>query len=335
MEVSPTEICYQGSKYPHKLGASVLDTLLENGVEIPYSCRAGVCQSCVMRCDTGELPANCQTGLKDTLCSQGYFLACQCKPEEKLSVTLPNDLGMFGHATVVEKTLLSANICGLKLLSFLPLDYHAGQFINLRNAEGCIRSYSLASLPAQQEYLELHIRRHPDGEMSSWLFDEIQPGDLLDLQGPNGQCFYISDNPEQTLLLIGTGTGLAPLLGIVRDALYSGHTGPIYLYHGSGSLEGLYHQEILEQLAKRHENFSYQQCLSAGIGKQPVPLEGLLEKWPGRADEIAFERHIDLNNTQIYLCGAPAMVKAAQRRAFLAGAELALIHADPFLTRAD
>ena len=65
---------------------------------------------------------------------------------------------------------------------------------------------------------------------------------------PKGNCFYIPDNPEQNLLLIGTGCGLAPLYGIIRDALAQGHRGAIKLYHGSKTVESLYMSKELKVL---------------------------------------------------------------------------------------
>ena len=107
-------------------------------------------------------------------------------------------------------------------------DYQPGQYVQLRRPDGLARSYSLASLP-REGWLELHVRRVTDGRMSSWIFDELHVGGRLELRGPFGDCHYEPGRPEQPLLLAGLGTGLAPLYGIARDALESGHTGPVQL----------------------------------------------------------------------------------------------------------
>ncbi|HED15985.1 MAG TPA: 2Fe-2S iron-sulfur cluster binding domain-containing protein [Gammaproteobacteria bacterium] len=301
---------------------TVLDAFLRSGENIPHSCKTGVCQTCLLRTIKGKVPIEAQYGLKTTLCAQNYFLACSAIPDQDLVVALPTEAEVFGRVTVQEKELLSTNICRLTLETTRALHYHAGQFINLRRDDNLIRSYSLLSVPDIDPYLEIHIKRMPDGKMSNWIFDQVKAGFSLDIQGPNGNCFYVSGEPNQNLLLIGTGTGLAPLIGIARDALYSGHLGGIYLYHGSRQIEGLYLHNDLHAMEKKYPNFYYIPCLSGSY----VPAECT----PGRAHDVALTHHNNLNNWRIYLCGTPPMVNTAKKLAYLAGADLADIYADPF-----
>ena len=132
-------------------------------------------------------------------------------------------------------------------------------------------------------------------------------------------------NPRQGMLLICTGTGLAPLAAIARDALDAGHTGPVHLYHGSGSADGLYLQGALRELAARHSSFHYVPCVS----REAAPA-GCRS---GRADDMALTDHADLTGWRIFLSGNAAMVHAAKRAVYLAGADLSHIHADPFEQR--
>ncbi len=203
----------------------------------------------------------------------------------------------------------------------MPLYYRAGQFINLRRDDGMVRSYSLASVPALDDLLELHVKRLPRGVMSNWLFDRLEAGIGLDIQGPNGACFYGPGRPETPLLLIGNGSGLAPLIGIARDALASGHEGEIRLYHGTRHRQGLYLHETLLAMAEDHANFIYTPCVSGENGQS------------GRAENVAFADNPQLDGHRVYLCGYPPMVKAAKKQAYLMGAELADIYADPFELR--
>jgi NAD(P)H-flavin reductase len=121
----------------------------------------------------------------------------------------------------------------------------------VRPEDGLTRSYSLASL-ASDSLLELHVAVRPWGFMSRWLTTSI--GQPVGLRGPFGECCYRPDNRRRPLLLIGTGTGLAPLMGVLRDALTRGHSGPIRIYHGARNLDGLYLWQALLKLAKRHLN---------------------------------------------------------------------------------
>jgi NAD(P)H-flavin reductase len=301
---------------------TVLDTLLRNDVVVPYSCRSGHCQSCILQASKGSVPKSAQKGLKDTFREQNYFLACQCVPAEVLHIASPADAELYEHAVVREKTMLAENICQLIIEPAMPLYYHAGQFINLRKNNGLVRSYSLASLPQTDSCLELHIKRFNNGEMSQWLMDELDVGQSVDIQGPYGTCYYSSGEAQQNLLLIGTGTGLSPLIGIIKDALHSKHQGEIFLYHGSRSISGLYYQSVLAEIEKRFPQFHYISCLSG----DDVP-QGVLS---GRAHDVAMMQHPNLKDWNVYLCGDPAMVATAKKMAYLGGAKLSDIYADPF-----
>ncbi|GMR07193.1 MAG: FAD-binding oxidoreductase [Gammaproteobacteria bacterium] len=317
-----SKFIFEGTEYERFNTETVLDTLLRNKLNIPHSCKGGICQSCMMRATNGKIPIEAQVGLKETLLAQDYFLPCCCQPDGELVIESVHDAEIYGRGIIVSKALLSSGVCRIGLKPANDLYYRAGQFINLRRRDGLVRSYSLASVPKLDDTLELHVKRMENGQMSNWLLDDVQIGTELDIQGPNGRCYYLPGNPGQPLLLIGTGTGLAPLIGIIRDALMSGHQGDIYLYHGSRKPDGLYLQNDLHIMSERHHNFHYTPSLSG----RDVPT-GCIR---GRADDIALARHTRLNGFAVYLCGDPLMVNSSKRLAYLAGASIEDIHADPY-----
>ncbi len=312
---------YADVAYDYGEGETVLDALLRQDAAVPYSCRNGVCLTCMMRCRGGAPPADSQGGIKDSLRLEGHFLPCICTADGDLAFELPNDDELYGRAILRRIEQLSPSVCRLFLEPATPLYYRAGQFINLRRDDGLVRSYSLASVPRLDDNLELHVKRLPRGEMSNWLFEEAQADTGLDIQGPNGDCFYVPGRPGTPLLLIGNGSGLAPLIGIARDALSSGHEGEIQLYHGTRHPEGLYLDETLRAMAEDHANFTYRACVSGESGQS------------GRAENVAFAEHPGLDGYRVYLCGYPPMVHAARKRAYLMGAALADVYADPFELR--
>lgn len=303
---------------------SVLECLTSRGVPVPFSCRSGACQTCLMRATGGTPPEISQQGLKDSLKLQNYFLACVCHPTSDLDVALPDDKDIQAAvpATVKSLKLLNSEIMHVTLECHVPIDYRAGQFINLFQDPSLGRSYSLASVPHEDDHLHLHVRRLPQGRVSGWIHEELRPGETVEVRGPAGDCFYTPGNAEQGMVLIGTGSGLAPLYGIIRDALSQGHTGPIRLFHGSRDLNGVYLTEELHDLAKQYVNFDYVPCLSGG----DVP-HGFAA---GRAHDVAFQQIPDLKNWRLFLCGHPEMVKTAKKKAFLAGASMKDIYADAF-----
>jgi NAD(P)H-flavin reductase/ferredoxin len=311
-----------GKTYTTKEGETVLDVLLRNGFDWAHSCKKGTCLSCLTRCTEGRVPDESQAGLQDTLQIGGYFLACRCVPESDLVVERPDDGSIGTLMSVKEVEYLSDSVVRVVLEGSEPMEYRPGQFLNVGRPDGVRRSYSIASVPALGESIELHVRRVPGGAVSPWIYDDLRAGDTLSVQGPNGRCFYVPGREDEPLLLIGTGCGLAPLYGIGRDAISSGHRGPIHLYHGSGHRSGLYMVEELQALASATGTFTYVPCVSSEDAS-----EGFRSS---RADEAAFADLANLSGWRVYLCGHPPMVHGARQKAFMSGANMGDIYSDPF-----
>lgn len=318
-------ITYRGASYQSLAGETVTECLERHGVSVTTSCRSGVCQSCMMRAVAGQPTHESCKDLKPALRDQRYFLPCVCRPDADLTIESPGAAARHQiAATLVLKERLSEHIIRIRLKPHKPFEFRPGQFINVcRPHDELVRSYSLASLPQYNEQLEIHVRRLQDGAMSTWLHDYALPGERLLIEGPHGECFYLPGAPQQTLLLIGTGCGLSPLYGIVRDALDHGHGGAIHLFHGSSRHDGLYLVDELRQLAAVHANFLYTPCVSSEPARP-----GYIS---GRAEQVALDTIRAMKGIRIYLCGHPDMIKDTKRKAFLAGASLMDIHADPFI----
>ncbi len=215
---------------------TVLDVLLREGCDIPFSCRKGICFTCIMQAVDGEVPAAAQTGLKGTLRAKGYFLSCMYRPDTDVTVAAAADAAIFTRAVVTRVERSTPKMCRIFLAPATSLFYHPGQFINLRRRDGLSRSYSLASVPRVEPDLELHVKSLPGGRMTSWVFDELRAGEEVDFQGPNGTCFYVSGRPGQPLLLIGNGSGLAPLIGIAPMLSKTGTMVPFIFITEPGTL---------------------------------------------------------------------------------------------------
>lgn len=316
-------ITYLGKVYQCEKAESVLDCLARHGVSYPSSCRNGVCQTCLMYSTEGKPPADSQKGLKATLQVQNYFLACACKPDMDLVVSDPGEGATQQVMTeVISKEPLNNDIIRLRLTPQDKFNFRPGQFIHLKRDDGLVRSYSIASVPEKNEYIELHIRRLDNGKMTTWVHDSLDVKDKINISGPVGDCFYLPGKPEQNMLLIATGSGLAPLWGIVRDALNQGHTGLIHLFHGSYEVSGLYLMDELKQLAATHENFLYSPCVDQGATSDVTQ---------GRIDQVVTETYPDLKNWRVYLCGHPDMVSGMKKKTFLAGASMQDIFSDSFI----
>jgi CDP-4-dehydro-6-deoxyglucose reductase, E3 len=310
---------------------SVLDCLLRNGEAIPYACKAGMCQACLVRAVDCDATPESRKWIKPNLQAKGYTLACQWVPETDVAAALPG-LDEFSVAVRIgEIAPLNERVLRLKLQPEDParmFAYRPGQYLTLINPSGCIRSYSIANDYERDGFIELHIASTSHGEFTGWVFKDAQYGTQLHMRGPAGDCYYNNlDGDAHPLVLAGTGTGLAPLYGIARDALQQGHRGSIHLYHGGRTPAQLYYVEELRQLAREHANFHYHPCVS-----EPGNTGGFEQ---GRLEPIV-ESGLDpktVPQTRVYLCGAPDFVYAMRKRMFLKGLRTPHIHCDPFTER--
>jgi ferredoxin-NADP reductase len=318
-------ITWQGRALACAPGETVLDCLLRAGVPAASSCRTGACQTCVLRAARGRPPEASQKGLKETWRAQGLFLACQCVPEEDIEVA-PADALPSADVTVRRIERHAAAVARIYLECASPFDYRAGQFIHLSRGDGLTRSYSLASVSGEDPLLEIHVKRVPSGAMSGFLHEALRPGDTLTVRGPAGDCFYVEGRPDQPLVLAGTGTGLAPLLGIARDALARGHRGPIRLHHGASARGGLYADAELRDLARRHPAFEYAPCVRDSDGEESGPPVTV-----GSIDEAVLAVIRERRGCRVFLCGPPERVLGLRKAVFLAGVSMRDIHADAFI----
>ena len=315
-------ITFQGKTYSCSSSELLLDGINSQGGNLSYGCRGGLCQACMVKAIKGAPPVAAQAGIKPALQEKGYFLSCLCKPESDMEITLPDRSDEFISATVLEVEHLNETIIRLTTTRPDNFNYTPGQFVNLIRAEdGLARSYSLASI-ADDQQLEFHIRLLKDGKMSGWIADSLKSGSEVLFSEAMGDCCYKHAYADTPLFLAGTGTGLAPLYGILRDALAAGHLQPICLLHGALSSEDLYFDQQLRQLAAEHDNLTYLPCVLHG----EAPAGGL----SGPIDHLLPEQLAAQESWIAFLCGDSAIVNAMRRSCFNHGIDESAIHSDGF-----
>lgn len=321
-------IIFEGRRFDGPDGESVLECLERHGERAPSFCRSGVCHSCVMKVEVGRVPALSQEGLKESWRQQGYFLPCVCRPQGEIDVARCDAVRTFA-SEIAEVTPLSDAVLRVMLTRPKDLSYAAGQFIQLvRPSDGTLRPYSIASLP-REKLIELHVGLRPDGEMSQWL--RTSKGRDIEIRGPFGECVYVTNEPDRPLLLAGTGTGLAPLLGVVRAALAAGHRGTIHLLHGAARVGGLYLWDLLSQLRRSYADRVMITGSVLSLDGQPPGARTDAAPVTDRPLQDVVLDHASSSDQRVYLCGDPEFVKTLRKRIYLAGTALNRIHADPFL----
>lgn len=211
----------------------------------------------------------------------------------------------MNKAKVTEKKELTHDVFELYLETEGSFKFNAGQFITLKIADKsptpCFRAYSISSPPSNKNSFELCIKTIPNGRGSNWL-NSLKKGDEVEFTGPNGN-FTFSSNPNKTILFIATGTGIAPLKSIIENELTKKNSQPMRLYFGLRHIKDIFYKDQFEQLAKSHNNFSFDLTLS-----QPED-----ESWQGhkgRVTSVLEPLKIDPENTEAYICGLNAMIES-------------------------
>jgi NAD(P)H-flavin reductase len=274
-----------------------------------------------MRAISGSPPSKSQVGLKETQVLQSYFLACQCIPESDLSVTLPTLAESTFESEIIDKLQLCHDVMAIRLKPLADFECRPGQYLSLLKGS-IVRSYSIANKYEIDDFIEVHVRKITDGKMSSYLHNELKVGDIINCRGPMGDCFYHAEYVENDfpILLAGTSTGLAPLEGILIDALSKEHRGDIQLYHGVLQEKDLYHKEKLSSLEKDNPNFHYR--ISVLKDANSSSIEELTNNYLTTVDK----KHL-----KVYLCGAPELVNKLKVKIFLSGVSSKNIYSDPFI----
>jgi CDP-4-dehydro-6-deoxyglucose reductase len=294
-------------------GSNLLDALNGAGLNVPYSCRAGSCHACLVRCLEGDPQDAKPEALDSGRRLQGWRLACQCRVTEDLRVAVfdPEQEGL--PARVDGLDWLGDDVLRLRLMPERPLRYRAGQHVLLWSAQGIARPYSLASLPGEEAWLEFHLDCARPGAFSS-MARELAIGDSLRLgQLHEGALRYEPDWQARPLLLLAAGTGLAPLWSVLREALRQEHAGPIRLLHFCRG--NSYLQVPLEGLAERHQNLTVEL-----IDRQQMQ---------SRLQSLRVTSRQEL----ALICGGSAFVDDCAKRMFLAGIPRGQILSDAFVVR--
>ena len=167
------------------------------------------------------------------------------------------------------------------------------------------RSYSIASAPDAQS-LELTVERLDDGEVSPYLVDELQVGDRLELRGPIGGYFVWNGESERPLLLIGGGSGVVPLMAMLRLRSALSHKQPARLLYSSRSLDDVIYRDELERLSSAQDGLEVHHTLTRS---QP-------HDWRGYARRIDTDmvRDVAWSKEQapdVFVCGPTPFVETA------------------------
>ena len=187
---------------------------------------------------------------------------------------------------------------------FLP-----GQYYNVRLAvpdrpRPVQRAYSVGSAPhPDPSIIDLGVREIPDGLVSPRLVRGLTAGDVIEVRGPYGR-FTRTGSEAGSVLLVGAGSGLVPLMSMIRDAAIRDRCDPMWLVCSAITYEHAFYREELAHLAMRHGWLEVVHCVTRAPGERRASyhrrIDGniLAEVLAGNRPDCA------------YLCGPPAMVES-------------------------
>lgn len=310
-------IVSSGKTFRVSKGENILVAALRQGVMLPYSCKNGTCGSCKGRIEKGEVryPFHPPLALEKEDIANGFALMCQAEPTEDLQIQVREieavrdiQIRML-PARVVEKDLLADNVVRLrlKLPAAQRLQFLAGQYIDVLLSGGKRRAFSIASCPSLENEIELHIRHVEGGDFTGYVFDDLKVKDILRLEGPQGNFFVRNDQPERPMIMMGGGTGFAPLKSMIENLIEHGDRREIHLYWGARTVSELYLDQLPRMWAIRHEHIHYRTAVSE-------PDENACAgTFRGLVHKAVIADHDDLSGFDVYMSGPPAMIEAARR----------------------
>ena len=310
-------------------GANLLQALQDAQVPMSYSCMAGRCGTCRCRVLDGEVMEGAGEQRQPLEGDRGFVLACQTYLTEPCTIEIPEPDEVVVHpARIVKATVLALedlthDIKRLVLRPAKPIEFSPGQYVQLQFTPEHARPYSMAGLGRDGTF-EFHVRLVPDGRVTGYLASQLKVGDAVKVSGPLGSA-YLRRKHEGPMLCVAGGTGLAPILSILRGAIDQGMRNAIHLYFGVRSPRDIYGQAWLAALRQAHPQLTVHTVVAAG-GDPAHHRCGLVTE--------AIERdHGALDGWRAYLCGSPPMVEAATVMARRKGIAAEHIYADAFYTQ--
>jgi benzoate/toluate 1,2-dioxygenase reductase subunit len=291
---------------------TVMDASYRSKINIPVDCSDGACGTCKSYCESGqfEMSDYVEDALSPDEEAAGYVLTCSMSPKSDLVLQIPTtsavaktSAGSF-TATIAAVKRLSSTTMSLTLdcddrekLVFLP-----GQYVNIAvPGTDQTRSYSFSSAPDDQQ-LTFLIKLSPGGVMSEYLESWASVGDSVQFTGPHGS-FFLRES-EAPLLLLAGGTGLAPILSILRRLQSSGSTRPTHLIYGATTDDDVIELGTLTEL---------EEALDAFTWAHTVADEDTTAERQGYVTAHIEPEHLHDGDAAVYLCGPPPMVDAVRR----------------------
>lgn len=292
----------------------VVTAALRQGVLLMTECREGVCSTCkcfLAEGDYSELLSHSVHALSPAEEEEGFVLACRLKPSSDLELEFDYPFSLVQHlaastwrGSIDEIRWISESTVSLTVRTLAaqdPVRFTPGQFVRLTLANGVSRDFSMCHLPSDDRLLRFQIKVYSDGEFSSYLATKAQVGDAITVEGPMGKFIY-RDTGRVPVFIAG-GTGLAPIVAILRQVEQSAPETEALLFFGNTNPGDVYFADELKELCNSLPNlavtFSLLRPDATWSGEVGLVTEPLARYIAGREPTFDY-----------YFCGAPVMIEA-------------------------
>jgi propane monooxygenase reductase component len=325
---------------------TVLDAAFRQGVMLMHGCKEGQCSACKSFLLDGDLEMdNYSTfALNESELDEGYVLLCRSHAYSDLEVELLSfreemlDQGIpiqLVYAEVEEIEALTHDIrrLALKLVDPPEMTFISGQYAELYiPGTDTHRAYSMANTPENDKRAEFIIKVYPGGRFSGLLDDDnengLSVGDRMTMKVPFGM-FMLREKSEGDIVFIGGGSGMAPILSILRHMAEKDIERGATYYYGARTAKDLFYLDEMKELEERMPSFKFVPALS-----DPDP-EDNWEGETGLITDVVQSLEGDLKGKEAYLAGPPPMIDAAIPVLVMKGLDEENVYYDKFTTTGD
>jgi ferredoxin-NADP reductase/ferredoxin len=316
---------------------TILAAAEQAGLVLKSACRSGGCGACSAVLADGRVDmADHDPDVVETPEADGGILLCRSFPRDDCRISLPYDRGQIvtgapthHQARITALDPVADGVMRVRLALMAgpdesaSADFESGQFVRITvpgtDAE---RAYSPSNVANWDGELEFYVRLLPDGVMSEYLSGSAAVGDELTVSGPAGD-FALVENGLRPRWFIAGGTGLSPLLSMVRRMAEWGDSQEARLFFGVTRYTEVFAEQELAALADTLPGFG-----ADVLVWQPDP------EWGGATgnpvDLAAAEAALCEESPDVYVCGPPPMVEAAYAALTAVGVPREQIHAERF-----
>jgi ferredoxin-NADP reductase len=211
-----------------------------------------------------------------------------------------------------------------------PFPFRAGQHVDVRltapDGYQAERSYSIASAPEETGRIELAIERLDDGEVSPFFHDVAEIGDAIELRGPIGGHFVWDVADGGPLLLLGGGSGVVPLMSMLRHRAAAGSRAPALLLFSSRTWQDVIFRDELLALDSKRDNFQ----LALALTREEKRREQDFDRRIDASIVAELVGRLPAPPRHVFVCGGNPFVEAASQGAIEAGIAPSMIRTERY-----